>query len=119
MADAPITVKSPSEPREPALPLKVEDPISFAEALIDHVELRKFYKSRGVHCFGCGAAESETFAEGAQVHAGGPYGRFDAQKLVDDLNELGKKHPYSNVTRIELSLTRSLLSWLFPSKESD
>ena len=43
----------------------------------------------------------------------------DAQKLVDDLNELGKKHPYSNGTRIELSLTRSLLSWLFPSKESD
>ena len=103
--------------REPSLPLKLTAPIALAEVLIDHEELRKFYKARGVHCFGCGAAEAETFAEGAEVHAGGPFGKFDAQKLVDELNELGKKHPYREETKIELTLTRQVVEWLFPSKE--
>jgi hypothetical protein len=112
-------VEKTSENREPSLPLTLDDPIAFAEVLIDHMELRKFYKARGIHCFGCGAAESESFREGAEVHAGGPYGRFDAQKLVDELNELGKKHPYSKETHIELSLTRTLMGWLFPSNNTD
>ncbi|MCC6150535.1 MAG: hypothetical protein IT461_09820 [Planctomycetes bacterium] len=103
--------------RKPSLPLKLTDPIALAENLIDHEELRKFYKTHGVHCFGCGAAEAETFAEGAEVHAGGPFGKFDAQKLVDELNNLGKTHPYRDETKIELTLTRQIMEWLFPSKE--
>jgi hypothetical protein len=118
MAEAADTRTEAPEEKEPSLPMSIDDPIAFAEVLIDHVELRKFYKERNVHCFGCGAAEAETFREGAEVHAGGPFGRFDPQKLVDELNELGKKHPYSKETHIELSLTRSLLEWIFPSKES-
>lgn len=116
MADSPTNPADEKE-REPSLPLRLTDPIALAEVLIDHEELRKFYKSRGVHCFGCGAAEAETFAEGAEVHAGGPFGRFDAQKLVDELNELGKKHPFREETKIELTLTRQVMEWLFPSKE--
>jgi len=116
MADS-IEKASGDDERKPSLPLKLTDPIALAENLIDHEELRKFYKTRGVHCFGCGAAESETFAEGADVHAGGPFGKFDAQNLVDELNELGKKHPFREETKIELTLTRQIMEWLFPSKE--
>lgn len=117
MAELTPTAKDSEEPPQPKLPLKLTDPIALAEVLIDHEQLRKFYKARGIHCFGCGASEAETFAEGADVHAGGPYGAFDAQKLVDELNELGKKHPYSESTKIELTLTRRVMEWLFPSKE--
>ncbi|MBP9892838.1 MAG: hypothetical protein KBG84_13125 [Planctomycetes bacterium] len=117
MTDSQTSAAALDQAKEPALPLKVTDPIAFAEILIDHEELRRFYKARGVHCFGCGAAEAETFADGAQVHAGGPFGTFDAQKLVDDLNELGRKHPYREETKIELTLTRQVMEWLFPSKE--
>jgi len=100
----------------PTLPLTVESPIAWAEFVIDHVELRKFYRERGVRCFDCCAAEIESIAKGAQVHAGGPHGAFDAAQLVADLNELAKKHPFSEATAYNPGLLARLLDFLFPSK---
>lgn len=100
-------------PAEPKLPLTVDSPIAWAELLIDHDALSAFYKERGVHCFDCCAAEAETFAEGAKVHEGGPYGGFDAQKLVDSLNELAKQHPFDEAKYVRLSLFRRAIDLLF------
>lgn len=104
------------EAREPKLPLTVDDPIWYAELLIDHVELRKFYKARKIRCFGCAVGEVESFKEGCEVHGSGPFGGFDAAKLVAELNELGRKHPFSEKTAVELGLVRRLIEWAFPDK---
>ncbi|MCB9932574.1 MAG: hypothetical protein H6841_04040 [Planctomycetes bacterium] len=100
-------------PEEPKLPLTVDSPIAWAEFLIDHEALRAFYKDRNIHCFDCCAAEAETFAEGAKVHEGGPYGGFDAQKLVDGLNELAKQHPVKEADLQPRSLLRRVADLLF------
>ncbi|MCC6465185.1 MAG: hypothetical protein IT463_07605 [Planctomycetes bacterium] len=102
-------------PPEPKLPLTVDSPIAWAELLVDNDELQRFYKAKGVHCFFCCAAEAETFAQGARVHAGGPHGAFDAGKLVAELNELGRKHPFREETAYDPSLWARLLGWLFPA----
>jgi hypothetical protein len=81
------------ESEEPKLPLTVDSPIAWAEFLIDRDALRDYYKSKGIRCLDCCAAEAETFAEGAKVHEGGPFGGFDAAVVVDELNALGAKHP--------------------------
>lgn len=106
------------DPPEPALPLTVDSPIFWAEELIDHVELRKFYKSRGVRCFACCAAEIETFAAGAKVHAGGPHGAFDAPGLVAELNALAIQHPFRPETAWNPGLIARVLEFLFPDKDS-
>jgi hypothetical protein len=106
-----------NEPPEPSLPLTVDSPIFWAEELIDHKQLRAFYKQKGVRCFACCAAEIETFAEGAKVHAGGPHGAFDAAKLVDELNALAREHPFNPTTAYNPSLFAKALDLLFPNKE--
>lgn len=98
---------------EPKLPLTVDSPIAWAEVLIDHAALSAFYKEHGVRCFDCCAAEAETFAEGAKVHEGGPYGGFDAQKLVDGLNELAKQHPFDETKYVKPTLFRRAIDLLF------
>lgn len=104
------------EPPIPALPLKVDTPIFWAEELIDHVELRKFYAERGVKCFACCAAEAETFEQGSKVHSSGPHGAFDAAKLVEELNALAKKHPFKAETAFNPGLFTRVLDFLFPAK---
>lgn len=100
-------------PDEPKLPLTVDSPIAWTEFLIDHKALRAFYAERNVHCFDCCAAEAESFAEGAKVHEGGPYGTFDAQKLVEELNALAKQHPFDPKTHVDQTLLRRILDKLF------
>ena len=105
-----------NEPIEPKLPLTVDSPIFWAEILIDNVELRKFYDARKVKCWDCCAAEVETFAMGAKVHEGGPYGALEPQKLVDELNDLAKNHPFKEETRVDLTLTRRIVEFFFSGK---
>jgi hypothetical protein len=100
-------------PLDPKLPLTVDSPIAWAEFLIDHDALRAFYKERNIHCFDCCAAEAETFAEGAKVHEGGPYGGFDAQKIVDELNELAKQHPVKESDLQPRGLLKRAIDLLF------
>jgi hypothetical protein len=100
-------------PEEPHLPLTVDSPIYWAECLVDHDALRDFYKEHGVHCFDCCATEVETFAEGARVHEGGPYGGFDPEKIVEGLNEIAQKHPFDESTYVERTLFRRVVDMLF------
>lgn len=109
----------PAEPPEPKLPLTVDSPIAWAELLVDNNELQRFYREKKVRCFFCCAAEAETFAQGAKVHAGGPHGAFEADKLVAELNELARKHPFREETAYNPSLWARLLGWLFPSDKAD
>jgi hypothetical protein len=107
-----------AEPAEPTLPLTVDSPIAWAEFLIDHAALRAYYDRQGIHCFNCCAAEAETFASGAKVHAGGPYGAFEPQKVVDELNALAKEHPFNPATYKRRTLMTRVLDILFPSQSS-
>jgi hypothetical protein len=91
----------------------VDSPIVWAEYLIDHKALRKYYTENKIKCFDCCAAELETFAEGAKVHEGGPFGTFDPQKVVDELNELAKKHPFDEKTYVPQTLKRRLVDLFF------
>lgn len=100
---------------EPSLPLKAGDPVWFAEALICHRALRRFYDEKGIRCFGCNAAEAETFEQGAKVHESGGLGGFDAKALVAELNELARKNPYREETEYDPSLLRKLINLIFPS----
>ncbi|MBE7492999.1 MAG: hypothetical protein HS108_14755 [Planctomycetes bacterium] len=109
-------MSDPTDKPEPALPLTADSPIFWAEELIDHVELRRFYAERGIKCFACCAAEAETFAQGARVHAGGPFGAFDAAKLVEELNALARKHPFKPETAWNPGLFSRVLEFLFPAK---
>jgi len=106
----------PQEPPEPTLPLTVDSPIFWAEELIDHIELRKFYAQRGIKCFACCCVEVETFAQGAKVHAGGPYGAFDAAQVVQELNLLAKQHPFDAKTQYNPGLLARAMDFLFPSQ---
>lgn len=101
---------------DPKLPLTIDSPIAWAEFLVDHAALREYYDKHDIKCFNCCAAEAETFAQGAKVHEGGQWGAFDAQMVVDDLNELAKKHPFDKAKYQPPSLLRSLLNLLFPDK---
>ena len=105
----------PENSDEPHLPLTVESPIAWAELLIDHTALREYYDKQGIKCFDCCAAEKETFAFGAKVHEGGPFGTFDAQKVVDDLNEIAKQHPFDPEKFVPRTLLRRMIDMLFPS----
>lgn len=100
---------------EPKLPLTVDSPIFWAEVLIDHKALREYYTKHGIKCFDCCAAEKETFATGAKVHEGGPFGAFDPKKVVDDLNALAKEHPFDEATYVPQTLLRRMVDMLFPS----
>jgi hypothetical protein len=100
---------------EPGLPMTVESPIAWAEVLVDHEALKAYYGKHNIKCFMCCAAEAETFAVGAKVHEGGPYGGFNAEKVVEDLNELAKQHPFDASRVVRPSLLRTLVDWLFPS----
>lgn len=104
------------DPPEPSLPLTVDSPIFWAEELIDHNELRKFYAERGIKCFACCCVEVETFAQGAKVHAGGPHGAFDAAKVVDELNALARQHPFDPKTQYNPGLLARVIDFLFPDK---
>jgi hypothetical protein len=109
MADEPETLD------EPKLPLTVDSPIAWAEVLIDPKTLREYYDKQGIKCFDCCAAEKETFATGAKVHEGGPFGAFDPAKVVDDLNALAKDHPFDESTYEPRTLWRRVADLLFPS----
>lgn len=106
-----------NEPPQPTLPLTVESPIAWAEEFIDHEELRRYYKQKGIKCFACCAAEAETFAAGAKVHAGGPHGAFDPTSVVEELNALAKKHPFRQETAYNPGLFARVLEFLFPGKD--
>ncbi|MBX3473446.1 MAG: hypothetical protein KF754_03620 [Planctomycetes bacterium] len=110
MSDSPAN----DDPPAPSLPLKVDSPIFWAEELIDHVELRKFYTERGIRCFACCAAEAETFEQGSKVHSSGPHGSFDPAKLVEELNALAAKHPFKPETAYNPGLLARLMEFLFP-----
>jgi hypothetical protein len=97
--------------------LTLDSAIIQAEELIAHDELRAFYKERGVRCFGCLAAEKETFAQGANVHAGGPFGGFDAAQIVAGLNELVRAHPFDPAQAHRPTLLKRLVDLVFPSEE--
>ena len=98
---------------EPKLPLTKDSPIAWAEFLIDNEKLKEYYTSKGIHCMDCCAAEAETFAEGAKVHEGGPFGGFDAEKVVEELNELGKEHPFDPKKHVPKSFVRKLVDMFF------
>lgn len=102
-----------NEPEEPKLPLTVESPIAWAEFLIDREKLIEYYKSKGIHCLDCCAAEAETFAQGAKVHEGGPFGGFDADKVVEDLNALGKEHPFDPDKHVQKTLAQRIVDMFF------
>jgi hypothetical protein len=102
-------------PIEPKLPLTVDSPIVWAELLIDHKALREYYNNKGIKCYDCCAAEKETFVFGAKVHEGGPFGTFDAQKVVDDLNEIAREHPFDPETYVPRTFFRRVVDLLFPS----
>lgn len=101
------------EPIEPKLPLTVESPIAWAEFLIDREKLAEYYKSKGIHCLDCCAAEAETFEQGAKVHAGGPYGAFDAAEVVEELNALAKEHPFDPDKHVQKSLVQRVVDMFF------
>jgi hypothetical protein len=100
---------------EPKLPLTVDSPIAWAEMFIDHKALRDYYDKHGIKCFDCCAAEKETFATGAKVHEGGPFGVFNPEKVVEDLNALAKQHPFDESTYAPQTLWRRVVDLLFPS----
>ncbi|MCF6228220.1 MAG: hypothetical protein L3J82_06090 [Planctomycetes bacterium] len=105
----------PDEELTPELPLTVDSPIWFADALICNRALRAYYKEHNIKCFDCCAAD-ETWAEGAKVHEGGPCGAFEPKQVVKDLNELAKKHPYKEETAFDPRLLRRILDFMFPSE---
>ncbi|MCC6575456.1 MAG: hypothetical protein IT462_16890 [Planctomycetes bacterium] len=109
---------SDEESLEPKLPLKLDDPISNAEMLIDFPALQAYYREKKIQCLLCDAAMAETFAQGAKVHGGGKWGAFDAEQVVRDLNELAKRHPFRKESVPDLSLIGRLKSWLFKPKTS-
>ncbi|MDC1142713.1 hypothetical protein OAU50_06450 [Planctomycetota bacterium] len=110
-----MTTEHPDEDPTPTLPLTVDSPIMFAEALIDNVALKAYYKQHDIQCFYCCAA-AESFKDGAKVHEGGSHGAFDAEQVVKDLNELAKKHPYKEETAHDPRLFRRILDFMFPSE---
>jgi len=101
------------EPEDPKLPLTVDSPIAWAEFLVDNEKLAEYYKANGIRCMDCCAAEAETFAQGAKVHEGGPYGGFDAAKVIEDLNALGKEHPFDPDKHVPKSLLRKIVDVFF------
>jgi hypothetical protein len=111
--------KENDDPGEPTLPMTVDSPIFWAEFLVDHDVLRDYYKEHGIKCFDCCAAEAESFAEGAKVHEGGPYGAFDPEQVVKDLNELAKEHPFDEKNFRPPTLTNKIIDFLFPSEKKD
>ncbi|MHC4841769.1 MAG: hypothetical protein ACYTDT_12600 [Planctomycetota bacterium] len=113
-----MTTEHPDEEPKPELPLTVDSPIMFAEALIDNVELKAYYRQHDIQCFFCCAA-AESFAEGAKVHEGGASGAFDPEKVVNDLNELAKKHPYKEATAHDPRLFRRIIDFMFPSESAE
>ncbi len=102
----------------PALPLTVDSPIIWAEELIDADALKAYYAKHNIKCHLCCAAEAETFAQGAKVHEGGPFGAFKAEKVVEDLNALAREHPFDASKVHQGGLLRTLLDWIFPSTEA-
>lgn len=104
---------------KPRLPLTVDSPIAWAEALIDLDTLKAFYEKRNIKCFMCCAAEKETFAQGAKVHEGGPFGAFNAGKVVEALNELAKEHPLDESKYAKPTLTQRVMNLLFPSSKAE
>lgn len=106
------------EPDEPHLPLTVDSPIYWAECLIDLDALRAYYREEGIKCYYCCASGAETFAQGAKVHEGGPWGGFDAEKVVRDLNELAEKHPLDEAKYRPKGLLERLVGLVFSSEPS-
>lgn len=104
---------------KPKLPMTVDSPIFWAEALIDLDTLKAFYEKRGIKCFMCDAAAAETFAQGAKVHEGGPYGAFNAEKVVEALNALAKEHPLDESKYAKPTLAQRMLNLLFPSEKAE
>jgi hypothetical protein len=96
----------------PRLPLTVDSPIFWAENFIALDALKAYYKEHGIKCFGCCAAEAETFTQGAEVHKGGPHGGFDPEKVVEGLNRLAADHPRPKDDKPK-SLLRRLVDMLF------
>ncbi len=80
--------------------------------------LRNYYRQQGIKCFECCAAGVETFAEGAKVHEGGPFGTFDPEKVVKDLNDLAEKHPLDESKYQKKTLWARIVDLLFPSETS-
>ncbi len=97
---------------EPKLPLKLDDPISNAEQLVDFETLKAYYREKNIQCLLCDAALAETFAQGAKVHGGGKWEAFDAEQIVRELNELAAKHPFRKEAVPDLSLLARIKAWL-------
>jgi hypothetical protein len=98
---------------DPKLPMTVDSPIIWAEALVDGEALKAYYAEHNIKCFLCCAAEAETFAEGAKVHEGGPHGAFKAEKVVEDLNALAKEHPFDPAKAPKDGILKTLVDWMF------
>ncbi len=108
-----VCVIENNEISEPKLPLKVDDPIHFAEQLVDFEALKAYYREKNIQCLLCDAALVETFAQGARVHGGGQWQAFDAQQVVNDLNDLAKAHPFRKESIPDTSLLGRLKAMLF------
>jgi hypothetical protein len=106
-------VAIPDVSEKPKLPLEVDSPIVWAEELIDADVLKEYYAKHNIRCFLCDAALAETFAEGAKVHEGGPYGGFNAEKVVQDLNALAKDHPFDPAKAPKSGILKTLVDWMF------
>ena len=112
-------MESQDDSAKPSLPLTVDSPIWWAEELVEQKALKGFYRERSILCFICPAAEAETFKQGAAVHGSGKHDAFDADKLVEALNELAGKHPFDPETVEYDSLFRRLIGLIFPSESKD
>ncbi len=89
-------------------PLKAGSLVVEAENLISWEKLVAFYRSQGIQCFGCLAAEAETFAQGAQLHG------FELDHHLEELNRLALEYPLDDQEKSfsEQRLSARILNWL-------
>ncbi|MBU4502126.1 MAG: DUF1858 domain-containing protein [Nanoarchaeota archaeon] len=59
--------------------------MTISEVVAKHPETIEVFLEHGMGCFGCGIAQFETVAQGAEAHG------IDVKKLMDALNKAAKK----------------------------
>jgi hybrid cluster-associated redox disulfide protein len=64
---------------------KISKEMKIDEILQKYPESVEIFLKHGFHCLGCAAASFENLEEGAKAHG------IDADKLVDELNEIVNK----------------------------